>query len=100
MDENEYSIFSEHITTKDGLQVVETTKYGSSIETTEINAKVKAEGPKTLLIALDSNQEFWIPKSTIHSTYDVKEKEKFQKLMVDKWIIEKNQKFSIKGKNK
>jgi len=88
-EEGEYSVFSEQIIARDGLQVVETTEFGVSKETIEIKAKVKVESPKALLIILESDMEFWIPKSTIHSKYDVENKKKFQTLIVDKWIIEK-----------
>ena len=85
----EYTVFAEHITARDGLHIVETTEYGASIDTIEINAKIKVESPKALLITLQSNEEFWIPKSTIHSEYDVKNRD-LQNFIVDKWIIEKH----------
>jgi hypothetical protein len=88
-DEVEYSVFAEHITARDGLHIVETTEYGASIDTVEITAKIKVESPKALLITLQSNEEFWIPKSTVHNKYNIKNKE-FQKFIVDKWIIEKH----------
>jgi len=88
-DVGEYGVFSEHILARDGLQVVETTEFGVSKETIEIKAKVKVESPKALLIALESDKEFWIPKSTIHNKYDVENKKQPQTLIVDKWIIEK-----------
>jgi hypothetical protein len=88
-EEDEYGVFSEHILARDGLQVVETTEFGVSKETIEIKAKIKVESPKALLITLESDKEFWIPKSTIHSKYDLENKKKFQTLIVDKWIIEK-----------
>jgi hypothetical protein len=78
-DEAEYTVFAEHITARDGLHIVEV----------EITAKIKVESPKALLITLQSNEEFWIPKSTVHNEYNVKNKE-FQKFIVDKWIIEKH----------
>ena len=87
--EDEYGVFSEQILARDGLQVVETTEFGVSKETIEIKANIKVESPKALLITLESNEEFWIPKSTIHSKYDVENKKKLQTLIVDKWIIEK-----------
>ncbi len=87
--ESEYGVFSEHILARNGLQVVETTEFGVSKETIEIKAKIKVESPKALLITLESDLEFWIPKSTIHSRYDVENKKKLQTLIVDKWIIEK-----------
>jgi hypothetical protein len=86
----EYSLFSEQITARDGLQVVETTEYGVSVDTIEIKAKLKVESPKALLITLESGEEFWIPKSTVHSEYKVDNKENLQKFIIDKWIIEKN----------
>lgn len=89
-EESEYSLFSEHITARDGLQVVETTEYGVSVDTIKIKAKLKVESPKALLITLESGEEFWIPKSTIHSSYETENKDKFQNFIVDKWIIEKN----------
>ena len=89
-EETEYSLFSEHITARDGLQVVETTEYGASVDTVEVKAKVKVESPKALLIILDSGEEFWIPKSTIHSLYVLDKKDKYQNFVVDKWIIERN----------
>jgi len=88
-EEGEYGIFSEQIITRDGLQVVETTEFGVSKEIVEIKAKIKVESPKALLIMIDLDKEFWIPKSTIHNNYDVKNKIKLQTLIVDKWIIEK-----------
>jgi hypothetical protein len=90
LEDDEYGLFSEQITARDGLQVVETTEYGATHKTIEIEAKIKVESPKALLINLDSEEEFWLPKSTIHSSFDVNEKNKLQKLIVDQWIIEKN----------
>jgi len=88
-DDSEYSVFAEHITARDGLHIVETTEYGTSIETVEINAKIKVESPKALLITLESEDEVWIPKSTVHNEYDLKSKD-LQKFVVDKWIIDKH----------
>ena len=90
LDENDYSIFAEHIIAKDGLQVVETTEYNSSIETINIKAKIRAESPKALLISLDSGEEFWVPKSTVHSKYFSNNKSHYQNFIIDKWIVEKN----------
>ena len=87
--ESEYGVFSEQILARNGLQVVETTEFGVLKETIEVKAKIKVESPKALLITLESDIEFWIPKSTIHSEYDVKNKKKLQNLIVDKWIIDK-----------
>ena len=88
----EYSFFTENITSRDGLKVVETTEYPTSVDIIEVNVKIKAESPKALLIATDTEQELWVPKSTIHSTYDVKNKEAFQKMIIDEWIVERNRK--------
>jgi len=89
-EKGEYGVFTEHITARDGLHIVETTEFSVSRDTTEIEAKIKVESPKALLITLESGEEFWIPKSTIHSEYDVKQKDKLQKFIADKWIIEKH----------
>ncbi|MBY9009884.1 MAG: hypothetical protein KGD74_08475 [Candidatus Lokiarchaeota archaeon] len=89
--EEEYGVFSEYIIARNGLQVVETTEFGASKETIEIEAKIKVESPNALLITIESGKEFWIPKSTIYSDYDVKNKKKIQNLSVDKWIIDKNE---------
>ncbi|MFW9971050.1 MAG: hypothetical protein ACFFDF_12725 [Candidatus Odinarchaeota archaeon] len=89
-EEGEYGVFSEHITARDGLNIVETTEFSVSRDPVEIEAKIKVESPKALLITLNSGDEFWIPKSIIHSDYDLREKDKLQKFIVDKWIIEKN----------
>ena len=88
-EEGEYGVFSEQIVARDGLHVVETTEFGVSKETVEIKAKIKVESPKALLIIIDLDTEFWIPKSTIHNEYDVNNKKKLQTLIVDKWIIDK-----------
>ncbi len=86
----EYGVFAEHITARDGLHIVETTEYDTSINTLEIKAKIKVESPKALLITFESGEEYWIPKSTLHSVFDINNKGMLQKLVVDKWIIEKH----------
>ncbi len=88
-EEAEYSVFTEHITARDGLHIVETTEYGASIDRVDIKARIKVESPKALLMILESDEEFWIPKSTVHNEYDVRNKA-LQKFTVDKWIIEKH----------
>jgi len=88
--EQDYSLFSEQVTAKDGLHVVETTEYDVTIDFMNITAKIMVESPKALLISLDTGHEFWVPKSTIHSEYNPKDKQNFQKLSLDRWIIEKN----------
>ncbi|MFW9940977.1 MAG: hypothetical protein ACFFFT_08045 [Candidatus Thorarchaeota archaeon] len=87
--EAEYSVFAEHITARDGLHIVETTEYDTSIDRVDIKASIKVESPKALLIVLESGKEYWIPKSTVHNDYNVTSKD-LQKFTVDKWIIEKN----------
>jgi hypothetical protein len=89
-EESEYGLFTEHITSKDGLTVVETTEYGVLRDTLELQAIIKVESPKALLITLEDGDEFWIPKSTIQSPYDINNKTEKQKLIVDKWIVERN----------
>ncbi|MFX1454740.1 MAG: hypothetical protein ACFFDB_05135 [Promethearchaeota archaeon] len=89
-NEGEYGVFTEHITTRDGLHIVETTEYDTSIDTIDIKAKIKVESPKALLITLESGEEYWIPKSTVHSKYDVNNKETLQNFVIDKWIIDKH----------
>ncbi len=89
-DEEEYGIFTEHITARDGLYIIETTEYDTSIDILDIKAKIKVESPKALLITLESDEEFWIPKSTVHSMYNVNNKETLQNFVIDKWIIDKH----------
>jgi hypothetical protein len=89
-EESEYGLFTEHITSRDGLTVVETTEYGVSGDKTELEAMMKVESPKALLITLENGDEFWIPKSTVHSSYDINNKTDMQRFIVDKWIIERN----------
>ena len=90
-EQEEYSLFTENITSRDGLRVVETTEYSPIAEVMEISAKIKAESPKALLLSFDQ-QEFWVPKSTIRSGYDVNKKETVQKFIIDQWIVERNRK--------
>ena len=89
-EERDYGVFTEHITARDGLQVVETTEYDLDKEIMEVHVKIKIESPKALLITLDTGNEFWIPKSTVHNNFNVNDKENYQRLIVDKWIIEKH----------
>ncbi|TXT59224.1 MAG: hypothetical protein BAJALOKI2v1_240052 [Promethearchaeota archaeon] len=92
-DQEEYRVFSEQILARDGLQVIETTEHHLSEDIRDITAKILVESPKALLVNLSSGEEFWIPKSTVHSDYDPNNKKSFQKLAVDSWIIEKNKIF-------
>jgi hypothetical protein len=90
-DENgDYRVFSEQIFARDGLQVIETTGHDLSPDKIEISAKIKAKSPKAILIDINGDKEFWIPKNTIHSKYDLEDREKIQKFLVDRWIIKKN----------
>ena len=88
--EKDYSVFSEQLKAKDGLHVVETTEYDVTIDFMTITAKIMVESPKALLISLDTGHELWVPKSTIHSEYNTKDKQNFQEFKIDQWIIEKN----------
>ena len=90
LQEKDYSVFSEQVKAKDGLHVVETTEYDVTIDFMTITAKIMVESPKALLISLDTGHELWVPKSTIHSEYNTKDKQNFQEFKVDNWIIEKN----------
>lgn len=80
---------SEQKIPKDTPQFIESMEQDALVETIDVSVKIKGESPKALLITLDSGQEFWIPKSTIRSDYDVNHKDQFQKIVADKWIIEK-----------
>lgn len=86
----DYRVFAEQIFAKDGLQVVETTGHDLSNEKIEISAVIKAESPKAILIMLEDQKEFWIPKNTIYSNFNSHNKKDFQNLLVDRWIIKKN----------
>ncbi|MBD3254883.1 MAG: hypothetical protein GF383_07305 [Candidatus Lokiarchaeota archaeon] len=90
--EQEYSLFSEQITAKNGLPVVETTEYDVDKEPIKIHAKINMEAKKALLISIDAHKEFWIPKSTIQNfeTINIKDNLNEQIFIVDRWIIEKN----------
>lgn len=57
-------------------------------KSTEVDGYIKIETPKALQISVAGNTE-WYPKSTIHSTYDVKD-EDIQSFMIDRWILKKN----------
>ena len=92
-DQEEFRVFSEQIFARDGLQVIETTEHHLSEDVKDVKAKILVESPKALLVNLNSGEEFWIPKSTVHSDYDSNDKKSYQKLKVDSWIIEKNKIF-------
>jgi len=56
---------------------------------TSINGAIKGETEKALLIAFESGQEIWIPKSTIHCQYSPK-KLFSQSFLIDNWILNRN----------
>ena len=65
-------------------------KIESVVKETAVLAGVcESETEKALLIAFDGNKEIWVPKSIIHSDFDVKSKET-QKFEIDTWILKKN----------
>jgi hypothetical protein len=55
-----------------------------------VNGIIKSESLKALLIAFDK-KEIWMPKSLIHSQYDNSNNQKQQNLLIEKWILTKNQ---------
>ncbi|MFX1393325.1 MAG: hypothetical protein ACFFAH_07095 [Promethearchaeota archaeon] len=56
---------------------------------TNINAAIKGETEKALLISFKSGQEIWIPKSTIHCKFIPKKKFN-QNFLIDNWILKRN----------
>ena len=54
-----------------------------------IKGAIKGETEKALLIQFDNNSEIWIPKSTIHSDFNI-EKNSTQYFTIDTWILQKN----------
>jgi hypothetical protein len=50
-EEGEYGVFSEHITARDGLHIVETTEFSASRDPIEIEAKIKAHSEFRILIS-------------------------------------------------
>lgn len=58
-------------------------------ETTIIEGVIKNSTEKALFIEFTPEHEVWIPKSTLHSDYDVKN-EKVQSFEIDTWILKKN----------
>jgi len=58
-------------------------------EFTTMNAKIKGETEKALLLSFPDGTEFWVPKSKIQSTY-IKDWETFQEFSIATWILNKN----------
>ncbi len=62
------------------------------------NESVKVRGicerktEKALLILFESGKQIWIPKSTIHSNYDL-ESSNTQQFTIDTWVLKKNEVF-------
>ena len=61
----------------------------NSDKASQITGSLKGETAKALLINFQSGKELWIPKSTIHSNYQI-EKNVNQKFLIDTWILKKN----------
>ena len=60
-----------------------------SNDRTTIWGMIKGETGKALLIQFDSDQEVWIPKSTIHCQF-TPEKLSRQSFLIDNWILKRN----------
>ncbi|MFX0073503.1 MAG: hypothetical protein ACFFAO_20690, partial [Candidatus Hermodarchaeota archaeon] len=50
---------------------------------------ISKETHKALLIHFKPGKEIWIPKSTIHSTFNSKKKLN-QSFLIDNWILKRN----------
>ena len=55
-----------------------------------IKAIIIGVSPKALNLRLRGGAELWLPRSTVHSTYDEGLKDVEQPLAVDNWVLEKN----------
>lgn len=62
---------------------------GNSSKVVDVNGSIKNETPKALLIQFDNGSEVWIPKSTIHSSFNIT-KNLDQKFAIDSWILKNN----------
>ena len=58
-------------------------------EMSNVNGIIQGETEKALLINFNSDQEIWIPKSTIHKEYLLK-KNLEQDFLIDNWILRRN----------
>ena len=77
--------------TKELVIQEEVVQKGSQLEKpqTKIKGIIKNQTEKAVLIEFRGSGEIWIPKSTIHSKYDVS-KSTEQKFDIETWILEKN----------
>jgi len=71
----------------DNIEIVEEIDLGDKVK--KIEGIIKSETEKALLLELNNDNEFWIPKSTIKSKYKSIEGAK-QSFIIDSWILEKN----------
>ncbi len=55
----------------------------------KINGTISAETEQALLIQFENGVENWIPKSQMHPSYDIKNKD-IQQLLIKDWILERN----------
>ena len=62
-------------------------------ETVKVRGICEGKTEKALLILFESGKQTWIPKSTIHSNYDL-ESSNTQKFTIDSWVLEKNEVFT------
>ncbi len=59
-------------------------------DTQLISGAIQGETEKALKILFEGGKELWIPKSTIHSSYNLNS-DKLQKFEIDTWILKKNE---------
>ena len=71
----------------DNIEIVEEIDLGDKVK--KIEGIIKSETEKALLLEMNNDNEFWIPKSTIKSKYKSIEGAK-QSFIIDSWILEKN----------
>ncbi|MBD3196903.1 MAG: hypothetical protein GF317_17750 [Candidatus Lokiarchaeota archaeon] len=55
----------------------------------KINGTIKKETDKAILIILNSGNEKWIPKSTVHNDF-LHNQDIVQEFIIDNWVLEKN----------
>ena len=56
---------------------------------TEISGLFKGETDKAIFLKFSEEKEAWIPKSTLHNSFNV-DKENYQTFMIDTWVLKKN----------
>lgn len=72
--------------TKPPMQKINTEKPNVKVE-----GIIKAETPKAICIDFPNKEkDTWIPKSTIRSEYDIKNKDDKQLFCIDQWVLKKN----------